>query len=84
MTEFKALSSKELCYYYHVTTVFRKVSFAGEQRTEWKTQSSILALQSSELIKVNHLSKSMETLCLDHLKEQKMGSSRRRKEISYS
>lgn len=86
LVEFESTFSKEPCYYSHVTTVLNKFSLAGDQRTEWKTQSSVLALQSTEPIKVHHLSKSMETLCLDQLERTlkgETGSSSRGKEISY-
>ena len=86
LVEFESPFSKEPCYYYHLATVLNKVSFAGHQRTERKTQSSVLAPQPTEPMKVHHLSKSTETLCLDQLERTlkgETGSSSRGKEISY-
>lgn len=81
---FNLLSPKKLCCYYQVTTVLSKFSSASEQQTEWKTQSSVLALKATELIKVHHLSKPMETSRLDQLErilEEEMGSSGRERKF---
>lgn len=85
LIEYESTFSKEPCYYC-VTIVLNKFSFAGEQRTEWKTQSRVLALQCTEPIKVYRSSKSVETLCLDQPEGTLKGEtdpSGRGREISY-